>query len=655
MPDQLFELLSQPGVRRDGATADSPFYSDGTWVRWQRGKPRKMGGYRSMSTQALGPVRSILVDSRNGVNTAHTFSPWGIQRTVFGKNGAAGDLVERTPLTFTPDSRLHWSHGILSSSLGGSESSLIATSTPDLNQIDSDEPGRVWAGSMLNDAPLSQLFDSKGQLLISGGVAILHPFVFLYGSNGLIRNSNANDYSAATGWTAGGGNFANQANVSGTKFVHGAPVRGGGQSPAGLFWSLDSLVRVSFVGGTAIWSYDTVAQTSVLAKKAIVEHDGRFFWPGVDRFLSYNGVVQEMPNQMNSNWFFDNLNQDQRNKVWGTKIARWGEIWWFFPKGQSEECDHAVIWNYLENTWYDAKKERSAGGQVQNFASPIWAGDEDTVETTVLTVGLRRLTTGVTPVNTNRIPTDIAGLYVGMTLENPGVQAGTVIQAFDNGVAILNRPVNAAIPAGAVVIFSSMLRPFLPGQEVRAKLSGALGRVSRATFEKLNIVDVVGTFAVNDELIGDATQSAKILAPVFNQRVSTLYQHEVGLNKIVGDKETALLSSFTSKDFGFSIGQPFADATTTADVNTIVNRIAPDFSQQGDLTVEILGRAFPNRPLRTLATQTLGSDSPFEDIRDAQERILRVKITTNTLNGNFDQGKVMLSLSVGDERSGEVT
>ena len=89
---------------------------------------------------------------------------------------------------------------------------------------------------------------------------------------------------------------------------------------------------MTFVGGAAGWQYDTLSQpTSILSKKGIVEHDGKFFWPGTDRFLFYNGVVQELPNQMNSNWFFENINFENRNKVWGTKIHWSSEPGGFYP------------------------------------------------------------------------------------------------------------------------------------------------------------------------------------------------------------------------------------------------------------------------------------------------------------------------------------
>ena len=38
-------------------------------------------------------------------------------------------------------------------------------------------------------------------------------------------------------------------------------------------------------------------------------------------------VVREIENTLNVNWFFDNLNGAQRQKVFGFKVPRFGEIW----------------------------------------------------------------------------------------------------------------------------------------------------------------------------------------------------------------------------------------------------------------------------------------------------------------------------------------
>ena len=178
---------------------------------------------------------------------------------------------------------------------------------------------------------------------------------------------------------------ANETNVATGKIVQGLPVRGGSNAPSGLFWSLDSLIRVSFIGGTGTppqyWRYDIISsQSSILSSQSAIEYDGIYYWCGVDRFLLYNGVVKEIPNNMNQNYFFDNLNYDQRQKVWATKVPRYGEIWWFYPRGDSTECNDAIIYNVRENTWYDAGQamgaRRSAGYFSQVFAYPVAANWE---------------------------------------------------------------------------------------------------------------------------------------------------------------------------------------------------------------------------------------------------------------------------------------
>ena len=208
-------------------------------------------------------------------------------------------------------------------------------------------------------------------LACDGGIVTIGPYLFYYGSNGLIGNTDVNQPSLiATG-------DANQVNPVGTKVVKGLPIRGGGQSPSGLFWSMDSVIRISFVGGTKLFSYDVISsQSSILSANSVIEYDGIYYWLGSDRALMYNGVVREVPNMLNNTWFYDNLNWQYKSKVWATKVPRYGEIWWFFPKGDSTECNHAIIFNVRENTWYDTALTRSAGFYVQTFPFPVWA-DED--------------------------------------------------------------------------------------------------------------------------------------------------------------------------------------------------------------------------------------------------------------------------------------
>lgn len=181
-------------------------------------------------------------------------------------------------------------------------------------------------------------------------------------------------------WTGTG---SGEAYITGQKIVAALPLRAGpGNAPAGLFWSLDSLVRATFVGGDPIFQFDTITtQSSILSSQSPIEYDGIFYWVGVDRFLMFNGVVREIPNQLNQNWFFDNLNYNQRQKVFAYKVPRFGEIWWCYPRGDATECTHAVIYNVRENTWYDTKlpnNGRSCGEFVTVYQYPLMTGVDET-------------------------------------------------------------------------------------------------------------------------------------------------------------------------------------------------------------------------------------------------------------------------------------
>lgn len=419
---------SRPGVKRDGTALDNQFYSSAQWVRFQRGRPRKMGGYTLMSSLLAGPARNVYVDSTTLVNTAHVFSQRGIEQLQFDSNGNGGAIYNRNPTGFVLNANYTWQSDAMFDAAGGANTQLVCCSTPDLDNIASDLAGKIYSGPIGTTAALTDVSDGS-PIQVSGGIVVLQPYLFVYGSQGLIRNSNANDFSAATGWSSGD---ANSANVAGTKIVKGLPVRGGGQAPAGLFWSLDSLIRVNYIGGTALWKYDPVStNTTVMSKAGILEYDGIYFWVGVDRFYSYNGVVQELPNDMNSNFFFDNLNYAQRQKVHALKVPRFGEIWWFYPSGSNTECNRAIIFNVKENTWYDTEIVRSAGASARVFRLPVIAGESRAVQILKFTVS-----TGVFQA-TDRITGGTSGA-TGEVLKNVGgeLTLQNTVGVFVNGETI---------------------------------------------------------------------------------------------------------------------------------------------------------------------------------------------------------------------------
>lgn len=579
-PDvNIFTLTSKPGIKRDGTPLDNEFFQDGQWVRWQRGRPKKMGGFAAMSTVLAGPARNVFVDSRAGSNTAHVFSPWGVEQLTFDVNGAGAGIVDRTPAGLPFNANYNWQSDAIFNAGGGGNPVMVAASAPDLDSIASDATGGVYSGVVNASAVLTQISDGAGVILVSGGCVALQPFLFLYGSNGLIRNSNANDFSVGTGWS---GTNANTGNFSASKIVKGLPIRGGSTTPAGLFWALDSLIRVTYIGGTALWKYDPVGSITVLSKQAMVEYDGVFYWPGSDRFYAYTGVVQELPNNMNLNYFYNNLNYTQAQKIWALKVPRYGEIWWFYPSGINTECDKAVIFNIRENTWYDASLVRSAGYPAQVFRFPVMAGGEP----------------------------------LATTLVSYTVGAGT----FSN---------NEVVTGGT---------------------SGAKGTVARVLPGKLNLINTSLAFVNAETITGTSGATGTTNAVPAAQQLDTLWAHEKGTDRIKLQDVTAIPSFFETSNFQWSTGGPSQLTAMGATNNLILDTFEPDFISVGPLMLVVKGRKYAQ-------SAPISSDMiPFDNTTEymgtrEQRRQMSIQITSNSVGGNYEMGKILMTVNPGDKRS----
>lgn len=72
MTQKVISLAIPPGIQRDGTLFDSPMYVDGKWVRFQRGRPRKIGGYSGLFLNATGISRGMVMQSQNGLNYVYS-------------------------------------------------------------------------------------------------------------------------------------------------------------------------------------------------------------------------------------------------------------------------------------------------------------------------------------------------------------------------------------------------------------------------------------------------------------------------------------------------------------------------------------------------------------------------------------------------------
>ena len=471
MPKSTVVLKSLAGIKRDGTKFEGDFYTDGQWVRFQRGLPRKIGGYRSINKylteisrgfnsftqQSLqychsggaSTVERFTIDSSKNSSIISSRTPVGVGATgtVTLTTGGAGSVdsvtvngvtvtsgsvafitdlpttatavaANITAFTSTPNYSavavgavititaatvgqatngfvVVASTTIITSTVtnmvGGldaltssvynqwmfqtsydastTDNSLIAHVAPNLGCVCNDTGGQIFFGDILGTGALIEIPLPAGANA-TGGIVMMFPYLMYYGTAGVVGWSIPGTPSDLSG--AGSG----IARVWGQKIVKGMPLRAGsGTAPAGIFWAYDAVIRATFTGGATIFQFDIIAtDTSIMSPDSIVDYDGMFFWAGVDRFLMFNGVVREVPNQLNLNWFFDNINASQRSKVFAFKVPHFGEIWFCYPRDDATECTHAVVYNVRETTWYDTElpsSGRASGGYNNGFAAPL--------------------------------------------------------------------------------------------------------------------------------------------------------------------------------------------------------------------------------------------------------------------------------------------
>ena len=656
-------LNVKPGIQRDGTQFASPSYVDGQWVRFQRARPRKMGGYNAIFLNAPNISRGMVMQSQNGINYVYSGDSNYLNGWQTGNNGGVGFGPTAITLNnFTANANNLWQFDLGFDPNGTGVLNIVAHPGQNLSNIDNTTNTPVLVGGFPYSA-LSQVgtFTATGSLSgttitissanykigvnqtvsgtgitagtyvtavtvgsgtttvtvsasmstgsgitvtfnnnisVSGGACMLYPYLFVYGNNGLIQNCSAGDF---TNWISADSN-AN--NVSGTKVVKGMPLRGGTTSPAGLFWSLDQLTRVTYspqtVGSSTLyWRYDIISTaTTIMSSNSVVEYDGIYYWVGVDRFFFYNGVVQEIQNTVNLNYFFDNINFSQRQKVWATKVTRWGEIWWFYPKGTATECTDAIIYNVREQTWYDAGQamgaQRSAGVFSEVFPFPIWASNTST--------GYQVISQTIVGGGSGYAVGDVVVLNGGTG--SPAVFSVTTI-------------------SGSAVTGLSIQNP----GSYASVLSGTLTTTARSP-----------------------SGGSGLTMSVSMSQSYVLWQHETGKDQIYLTQVDAINSYFTTNSLGW-VGGGLGTQQPINDNKWIrLERFEPDFVQSGQMSLIVTGKGYAD-DVDNPSTPYYFTPSTLKVDMKEQRREMRLVIGSNTQGGDYQLGNCLLSVDMGDERS----
>lgn len=479
-----------------------------------------MGGFREISGELTGPVRATQMWSRGLIHSLYSFSSSRVEVLQVDKNGVGNSIYDVTPSGHVDSPDVMWSVDNMYDDAVGSKSTIIvAVPTRSLSNIDDPTQSQVYFSVAGTTNPMTPI----PGLTCSGGIVCIPPYLVYYGSDGLVGWSDVNQPQTLNSGDAG------TARVTGAKVVKALPMRTS-SGPGAILLSLDSVILMQYVGGSAIFRFTTISsQSSILSPNSMVEYDGKYYWVGVDRFLGCaGGQVGELLNSENINWFFDNLNWSQSQKVWAMKVPRYGEIWWFYPRGDATECTHAIIYNVRENIWYDCQLSRGSGYYSQVFRFPMMVGS--TPRGNVIQAQITTSSGTFSPGDS------ITGATSGATYTILKVEANNYYQL---------------------------------------------------SVTQVSISPVIGEGMDNLSRSGTGTL-------ILTKDLYSAFSHEWGLDAVYQDRTVAIPSFFETSDFGYPTGSTNVGQDRGANRNTRIVRVEPDFIQSGKMSFTVRGRKYPS-------------------------------------------------------------
>ena len=128
-----------------------------------------------------------------------------------------------------------------------------------------------------------------------------------------------------------------------------------------------------------------------------------------------------------------------------------------------------------------------------------------------------------------------------------------------------------------------------------------------------------------------------------------VYQHEVGVDAINGQNVVAIESYFETSDLGWVAGGPSQPTMDGANRWLRLERVEPDFIQNGQMSLIVTGRPYAQIADKDSDPYYFDSGTGKIDMKE-QRRELRLRFISNTVGGNYQLGRVILNADIGDVR-----
>jgi hypothetical protein len=347
-------LVYKPGIQRDSTDFQDEYCIDGQWIRFVDGKIRKMKGQKQLHIPPNGINPTFLDVYFNGNTEVLIYaSNAQVNRCITNLDSVTND---RQVLVVPNDTTRTWQTAKFIGNDGNPYLALLGTYNG--NNMLSTTNGTLYWKSINNDDDFIT-YNQAQNAPCSGGILFSNPCLYLYGNNGTLLRSRTSDPLSFEGGDSG------IYKISENKLIFGANIRGGTNAPSFLFWTENSVIYLTNVADPTNAQQPVDFQrevitnnSSLISSRAVVQYDSLFFWLGPDRVFVYNGIVDSVKNTVNFEYFLENVDLNKRQKIYGYKVARFGEIRWAYPEKRWSNrpdvgCTRELVYNVRENSWYD--------------------------------------------------------------------------------------------------------------------------------------------------------------------------------------------------------------------------------------------------------------------------------------------------------------
>src|ERR1700742_565725 len=226
MVNNLYPLIYKSGIKRDGTAFQPEYCTDGQWIRFQRGKIKKIGGMKGIALKInpslLASEIKLLPNQSNDNIVVYVASTSGINAYIITQSFLIAQSFENLIQVGFNNPNALWQSEIVINPADNNRY-IVYIAMNNGRDIAENSAAKFFSTPFIQGPAIVNPLQAPGQESLSnGGMCYSNPYLFIYGSNGIVQYSKSNnpfDFTVNANDPASGGKLT----ISNDKVIYGRP------------------------------------------------------------------------------------------------------------------------------------------------------------------------------------------------------------------------------------------------------------------------------------------------------------------------------------------------------------------------------------------------------------------------------------------------